>query len=65
MPDLTVLEFKDDLDPLGRAFKTVRDATVCNEGITLSEKIAVLEVVKHELTLNFYNTMLKTGLDHE
>lgn len=34
---------------LANAYKQVRDATVCNTDISLSEKIGVLELVKAEL----------------
>jgi hypothetical protein len=37
------------MDSLAKVFKTVRDATVCNEEITTAEKIAVLALVKQEL----------------
>ena len=32
-----------------KAYKTVRDITVCNDKITTAEKIGILSLVKHEL----------------
>lgn len=35
--------------PMAQAYKAVRDATLCNDEITNAEKIAVLELIKHEV----------------
>ena len=41
------------MDPnLAAAYRVVRDATFCNEDISTADKIAVLELVKHEILTN-------------
>lgn len=39
-------------DPLAEAYKRVRDATLFDKTISNAEKIAILELVKHEILRN-------------
>lgn len=36
-------------DPIAETYKTVRDATICNDKLSVQEKLGVLELVKTEL----------------
>lgn len=54
MGDVIYCEFRE---PLADVYKTIRDATVCNQEISNSEKVAVLELVKHELITNMHASL--------
>jgi len=38
------------MDELAKAFKQVRDATMCNDDLSMAEKLAVLELVRAEVS---------------
>jgi hypothetical protein len=49
------------MDSLAKAYKTVRDATLLNEGISLGEAIALLDVIKNEVATKTNLTIMETA----
>jgi hypothetical protein len=44
-------EKAEDMNALAKAYKSTRDATLCNDAISNSEKIAILELIKQEILI--------------
>lgn len=45
----------DTLDACAVAYKAVRDATVCNDGLTVEAQLGILDLVKHEILTDALN----------
>lgn len=50
--NLRLIKPVPDPDPMATAYRVVRDATLCQQGISNAQKVAVLELVKHEIVRN-------------
>lgn len=50
---IRLIDRKPPEDPLGNFYGKVRDAAILTDGITLAERIAVLDVVRAELVASF------------
>jgi len=50
---IALVDRKPPADPLGSFYATIRDAARFTDGITLAERIAVLDVVRAELVASF------------
>ncbi len=53
---------KDALDNLSDAYKTVRDATVLNDGLTHAESVAVLQCILHEASTDLVRQIYKDAM---
>lgn len=50
---------------VARAFQIVRDATYLNDMLSVAEKIAVLELIKHELLKDSYAEIVKRTMNED
>lgn len=54
---MNVVPFSDGLDPLGRCYARVRDATLLNAELEPAQVLGVLELVKFEILRNLQSHM--------
>jgi len=51
------------VDHVANAYKTVRDATVCNESLSVSEKLGTLELIRAEILDDALNDLRRGAMN--